>query len=44
MVSNVPSWLLLLGLNVLIAGGAVLALKYVRHRFPGLRGDERSEA
>jgi hypothetical protein len=43
IVSNVPSWLLLLGLNVLIAGGAVLALRYVRHRFPGLRGDERSE-
>jgi hypothetical protein len=43
IVSNVPSWLLLLGLNVLIAGGAVLALKYIRHRFPGLRGDERSE-
>jgi hypothetical protein len=42
-VSNVPSWLLLLGLNVLIAGGAVLVLKYVRQRFPGLRGDERSE-
>jgi hypothetical protein len=43
IVSNVPSWLLLLGLIVLVAGGAVLALKYVRHRFPGLRGDERSE-
>jgi len=43
IVSNVPSWLLLLGLNVLIAGGAVLALIYVRHRSPGLRGDERSE-
>ncbi|WAC91877.1 hypothetical protein [Mycobacterium sp. Aquia_213] len=43
LVSNVPSWLLLVGLNVLIAGGAVLALKYVRQRFPGARGDERSE-
>jgi hypothetical protein len=43
IVSNVPSWLLLLGLNVLIAGGAVIVLKFVRHRFPGLRGDERSE-
>ena len=43
LVSNVPSWLLLLGLNVLVAGGAVLALIYVRRRFPGLRGDERSE-
>jgi Protein of unknown function (DUF4239) len=43
ILSNVPSWLLLLGLNVLVAGGAVLALIYVRRRFPGLRGDERSE-
>jgi hypothetical protein len=43
IVSNVPSWLLLLGLNVLIAGGAVLVLKFVRRRYPGLRGDERSE-
>lgn len=43
IVSNVPSWLLLLGLNVLTAGGAVLALMYVRHRLPGVRGDERSE-
>jgi hypothetical protein len=43
MVSNVPSWLLLLGLNLLVSGGAVLALKFVRHRFPGFRGDERSE-
>ena len=43
IVSNVPSWLLLLGLIVLAAGGALLALIYVRHRFPGLRGDERSE-
>ncbi|WP_232001827.1 DUF4239 domain-containing protein [Mycobacterium sp. 852014-52450_SCH5900713] len=43
IVSNVPSWVLLVGLNVLIAGAAVLVLAYVRHRFPGLRGDERSE-
>jgi hypothetical protein len=43
LMSNVPSWLLLIGLNVLIAGGAMLALIYVRHRFPGLRGDERNE-
>jgi hypothetical protein len=43
IVSNIPSWLLLLGLNVLIAGGAVLAVRYIRRRFPGLRGDERSE-
>jgi len=43
LVSNLPSWLLLLGIIIVVAGGAVLALKYIRHRFPGLRGDERSE-
>jgi O-antigen/teichoic acid export membrane protein len=36
LVSNVPSWLLLLGLVVLVAGGAALVLFYVRHRFPQL--------
>jgi hypothetical protein len=36
VVSNVPAWLLLLGLIVLIAGGAVLVQLYVRHRFPQL--------
>ncbi|MGZ5376810.1 MAG: bestrophin-like domain [Mycobacterium sp.] len=35
IVSNVPSWLLLLGLIVLIAGGAVLIQFCVRHWFPG---------
>jgi len=36
LVGNVPSWLLLLGLVVLVAGGTLLLLFYVRHRFPQL--------
>jgi Protein of unknown function (DUF4239) len=43
LVSNVPSWLLLLGLVVLVAGGAVLIQLYVRHRFPRLTGDEHND-
>jgi hypothetical protein len=40
---NVPSWLLLLGLIVLIAGGAVLIQTYVRHRFPVLTQDAHND-
>ncbi len=36
VVSNIPSWLLLLGLIVFIAGGAVLTQILVRRRFPKL--------
>lgn len=36
LLVNVPSWLLLLGLIVLVAGGALLLLSFVRHRFPRL--------
>lgn len=43
IVSNVAPWMALLGLIVLIVGCSLLALKFVRRRFPGLRGDERSE-
>jgi hypothetical protein len=42
-VNNVPSWLLLLGLIVLVAGGAVLIQMYVRHRFPELKGDAHND-
>jgi hypothetical protein len=38
ILSNVPSWLVLPGLVVLVAGGAVLVQMYVRHRFPRLKG------
>ncbi len=43
LVSNVPSWLLLLGLIVVVAGGAVLILSAVRHRFPALDNDEHND-
>lgn len=43
LVSNVSPWLLLLGLIVLITGGAVLLLLYVRHRFPRLSGGEQND-
>jgi hypothetical protein len=36
LLINVPPWLLLLGLVVLVAGGALLLLFVVRHRFPRL--------
>ena len=44
ILSNVPSWLVLLGLVVLVAGGALLVQTYVRHRFPRLKGDEHNDA
>lgn len=37
LVSNLPSWLLLLGLIVVVAGGPVLMQFVVRQRFPRLR-------
>jgi hypothetical protein len=43
LVSNVPSWLLLLGLIVLVAGGAVLIQLFVRRRFPRLKRDEHND-
>jgi Protein of unknown function (DUF4239) len=44
ILTNIPSWLVLLGLIVLIAGGAVLVEMYVRHRFPLLKGGEHNDA
>ncbi len=43
IVNNVPSWLQLLALIVLFAGGAMLILLYVRHRFPRLREGAHNE-
>jgi hypothetical protein len=37
LVNDVPSWLLLTGLIVLIVGGSVLVQVYVRKRFPRLK-------
>jgi len=43
IVGNVPPWLLLPGLIVLIAAGAVLAQAYVRRRFPQLKEDKHND-
>jgi hypothetical protein len=43
IVSNVPSWILLLALIVLVAGGALLTQTYVRHQFPRLKRDEHND-
>ena len=42
-VGHVPSWLVLVGLIIVVAGGAVLIQRYVRHRFPVLTGDEHND-
>ena len=44
LVINVPSLLILLGIIVVVAGGAVLIQLFVRRRFPGLRSDEHNDA
>lgn len=44
ILSNVPSWLVLLGLVLFVAGGAVLVQMYVRRRFPRLKGGEHNDA
>ncbi len=44
IVINVPGWLLLLGLMVFIAGGAVLVQILVRRRFPKLVEDAHNDA
>jgi Protein of unknown function (DUF4239) len=43
LVSNVPSLLLLLGLTVLLAGGAVAVQYLLRRRFPKLRGEAHND-
>lgn len=43
IVTHIPSWVLLTGLIVLIAGGAVLLQRYVRRRFPVLKGDAHND-
>ncbi|WP_193048547.1 bestrophin-like domain [Mycolicibacterium baixiangningiae] len=43
LVSNLPSWLLLLGIIVVVAGGAVLLQTFVRRKFPGLKGEEHND-
>lgn len=43
LVSYLPSWLLLVGMVVIIAGGAVLLQTLLRRRFPALRRDEHND-
>jgi hypothetical protein len=43
IVNYIPSWVLFLGLIVLIAGGAVLIQTYVRRRFPVLKSDVHND-
>jgi hypothetical protein len=43
MVSNIPPLLLLLGLVLVIAGGAVLIQRFVRRRFPRLTQDAHND-
>ena len=43
LVSTLPSWLLLLGIILVVAGGAVLVQTFVRRNFPNLKGDEHND-
>ncbi|AQT81499.1 hypothetical protein B1R94_22955 [Mycolicibacterium litorale] len=43
MVSHIPPGLLLVGLIVVVAGGAMLVVRGVRRRFPVLTGDEHND-
>ena len=43
IVNYIPSWVLLTGLIVLIAGGAALLQRYVRRRYPVLKGDAHND-
>ncbi len=43
IVDHVPAGLVMVGLMVVVAGGAVLASMVVRRRFPGLTGDEHND-
>ena len=43
LVTFAPSWVLLIGLIVVVTGGAVLIQRYVRRRYPALTGDEHND-
>ncbi|WP_197382218.1 bestrophin-like domain [Mycolicibacterium mengxianglii] len=43
LVSNLPSWLLLLGIIIVVAGGSVLIQTLVRRKFPSLKGEEHND-
>ncbi|QUR69516.1 DUF4239 domain-containing protein [Mycobacterium spongiae] len=42
-MSSIPLWLLLLGLLILIVGGALVIQTYVRHRFPQIKQDAHND-
>lgn len=44
LITNVPSWLLLTALVVLVTGGATVIGMFLRRRFPQLRTDEHNDA
>ena len=43
LVANLPSWALLLGIIVVVAGGAILIQVFVRRNFPDLKGEEHND-
>lgn len=43
LVSNLPSWVLLLGIIVVITGGAMAVQVLVRRHFPNLKGEEHND-
>lgn len=43
IVTHIPAWALLVGLIVVVAGGAVLIQMYLRRRFPVLTQDEHND-
>jgi hypothetical protein len=43
LVANLPSWVLLLGIIVVVAGGAILIQVFVRRHFPNLKGEEHND-
>lgn len=43
LVATLPSWALLLGIIVAVAGGAVLVQVFVRRHFPNLKGEEHND-
>lgn len=43
LVSNLPSWLLLLAIITAVSGGAILIQVFVRRRFPDLKGEEHND-
>ncbi len=43
LVSNLPSWLLLLGVITVVAGGAILIQRIVSRRFTNLKGEEHND-